>query len=169
MTRRNNRLQASVLVTTVIFTALSLSHVDGQQDKKWNVSSVITTIENPESESPEWLLWIGLKNESESARLVCLGSWGYTFHGSEEPRIGAEGSTHTCRSAKSFALVLPSETHFLPVPVGPVDVRLESTILSVRLSLFESQGVSLGECRQFQLTWEGTIKDAVNSGNTLLK
>ena len=167
--KRNSRLKVGVLVIVVGLAAVSVSHLGGQQDDVWRVSSVVAAIQEPEFDSPEWLLWIGLKNKSKSDRLICLDSWGYTFRDSEDPRIGAEGSTHTCRTGQSFGLVQPGDTRFVTIPVGPVDARYESTRLSVHLFLFESQDVPPGERRKIQLIWEGTVEEALRAGRQLLE
>ena len=166
---RKIRFKIGVLVIVMSLAAVSMSHLGGQQDDVWRVSPVVAAIQDPEFDSPEWLLWIGLKNKSESARLICLGSWGYTFRDPEDPQVGAEGSPHTCRTRQSFGLVLPGETRFVTISVGPADVRYESTTLSVDLSLFESQDIPLAERRKIQLTWEGTVEDALRAGRQLLK
>ncbi len=167
--KRNSRFKVGVLVIVVGLAAVSMSHLGGQQDDVWRVSSVVAAIQEPEFDSPEWLLWIGLKNKSESARLICLGSWGYTFRDPENPQVGAEGSPHTCRTRQSFGMVLPGETRFVTISVGPAEVRYESTTLSVDLFLFESQDVPSGERREIQLTWEGTVEDALRAGRQLLR
>jgi len=43
------------------------------------------------------------------------------------------------------------------------------TTLSVDLFLFESQDVPSGERRKIQLTWEGTVEDALRTGRQLLR
>ena len=168
MIRSNNCFRMSVLLTVVVLATVSSSQPSGQQDEVWDVSSVVAVVQDSGSRPPVWLLWVGLKNKSDSARLICLGAWAYTFQDPEDPRIGAEGSTHTCRTVQSFGLVLAGQTRFVAIPVGPVEARFESANFCVRLSLSESQFAQARERRQFQLSWEGTVEEALRAGHRLL-
>ena len=73
VTRGSQLTRVSILLAAVVSYTESWSHASGQEDEAWEVSSVVAMVQDSQLEQPVWLLWVGLKNSSDSTRLVCMG------------------------------------------------------------------------------------------------
>src|SRR5437660_1461959 len=110
---------------------------------------------------------VGLKNQSQSARMICDYSAGYSVQDSDYQNGRIGGSSHNCSSRTAFALILPGETRFFPIRVVPKDLRLGSAHVSVDFLFSSALFPSFGEKHDFQVSWTGTVVEIMNSTERL--
>ena len=153
---------AATIAITVEAQPRRVSSAEG-----WAVSTVLASAVVGNEEQP--LIWVGLKNQSQSARMICDYSAGYSVRDSDYQNGRIGGSSHNCSSRAAFALVLPGETRFFPIQVVPKDLRLGSAHVSVDFLFSSALFPSFGEKHDFQVSWTGTVVEIMNSTERLQK
>lgn len=161
------------ILLNIVMLATSASvyaNAIAEQDQTWDVSRVVAVVQDRvlDSDVPEWMLFVGVTNKSDSARLVCMHAWDYAFHHDEQPRMRGHAGAHFCTVVQNFTLVLPGDTLFLKVPVGQVEERLESVTLVVDIHLSESRFAARRGLREFKLTWTGTVREALAAAEDMV-
>lgn len=137
----------------------------------WTATEGVALRQDSSDDGPRWLLLVGLKNEADAARLICLGGWSYTYVDEEGPRTGTQGGIHSCRNKRGFTLVLSGETTFVQVPLDHLGLANDNVGLTIRMNLYESRASSddaLG-ATPFQIDWTDSLAEAVRAGRRLIK
>jgi len=134
----------------------------------WVTSAVITSsLESSNSDSGR-VLRVGLKNTSDSARAICIAQ---TDAFLDAPGIGLGGTSElgNCTVWSSFALVLAGQTFFAAISLEPADLQSDATDVAIQLRVLESPLDSTALPRERWLDWSGTVGDALDAGERLVK
>jgi len=137
----------------------------GQPQSRWKIAVVLAT-DAGEKNADGPLLWLGIKNESDSARMICQVSGGYGVFHRDYQNGGAEGSPHNCSGRVAYDLVLARETRFLAMPIRQKDLQQANAELSIDLRLAEAAFPSFDEKRDFRLAWKGTVREALEAARS---
>jgi hypothetical protein len=134
----------------------------------WVTSAVITSSGDPSSPDSGPVLRVGLKNTSESPRVICVAQSDLFFDG---PGIGLGGTSElgNCQARSSFALVLAGQTLFAVVSLEPTHLQSASTDIDLQLRVLESSLDNRTAPRERWLDWGGTVGDALEAGQRLMK
>jgi len=90
--------------------------------------------------------WVGIRNQTKRAQLVCVSSIAYGWNAVEGVGGGkVSGFTHACEAAAEWYLVLKHETAFRLISVDPATAPVQGITFRATVFLREEEG---GELRQ---------------------
>jgi hypothetical protein len=151
------------IAIVVLLSVSSYPTLFAQVRETWSVSRVLVA-KDEVRDQPE-ILWMGLRNESQVARLVCVSGWAFTIKDGERDWVGAEGSPHACNGMAGYTPVLPRETRFIELPLQQ---NLRSSVrLSVDLFVSELRSPELAGRRELILHWAGDYSAAMAAAHSL--
>jgi hypothetical protein len=180
----HNKLKARIarhLLGIVAITVLSTQALGGGQgasearvsEESWTVRLVL--LSDPRrgpalgSGANRAVLWVGLKRgtpQQPGASLVCIRSFGYGIGEGELAVKKGSASPHACQADEAFALVLRSETVFLPMSVELPALWDESAKVSLTMVLREKGAQGKGV--DTEVVWHGSIGELLKDGKALL-
>ena len=116
-------------------------------------------------------IWVGLLNQSEEARLVCILTRGVSYEEKGGVLKGKTegGSPHGCDVDDQFQLLRAGQTMFIRQPLPPRLADRISGPLRVELGVVDRP--VLGSSRRREpvgVTWEGTLQEAADNGRALV-
>lgn len=116
------------------------------------------------------VLWVGVINQSNEARLVCILDRGISYSEKAGPSkaSGEGGSPHACDSAEQFQLVRAGQTHFIRLPLPARLADRISGPLRVEVGVIDRPVVGNASPREpVGVKWEGTLQEAADHGRAL--
>ena len=145
-------------------------HLTMAQDDTWTVVSVIAVPRESASRNKALLFWIGLRNNSDVARLLCLKQSMYAFSTTSTARQtgGGHGGPHACGSEEAFGLVPSEDTHYVFLRADVDQEDIDAADVEFRLSLAEGRIEAAVDGRTKRLlTWKGSVRNALDAGARL--
>jgi hypothetical protein len=134
---------------------------DMSQGSSWGLE--VLTLKPTEST----LVWVGLINRSEHARLVCILNYGLSFterDGTSKAQ-GEGGSPHGCEADEQFLLLRAGQSLFVrhALPVGLAErvsgpIRIELGVIDRSVAATAPRRVTV------DVSWEGTLQQAADLG-----
>jgi hypothetical protein len=140
------------------------------QDETWTVASVVAVPRESASKKNELLFWIGLRNNSGVARLLCVKQYSYSFSTASTARQtgGGQGGPHACASEEAYGLVPPGETRYVFLRAEVLQEGLDAGAVEIQLSLAEGRiGTAVDGKAMRLLSWKGSVQNALNAGAAL--
>ncbi len=141
-------------------------HVAPSQDTAWAISSVHAVADESDAGENEVHFRIGLQNTSSSTRRVCrrLTSYGLSEH-SARTGWGVDGAMHDpCESPSAFDRVPPGGAHYVLLRTRISRERMHESVMEIRLTFVERRIDSRSAPVEFEVTWRGSVQDALASG-----
>lgn len=159
MSRQAKRTEPRVALLVIVsgFLASGAARSSGTSDR--GLWEVVVQLAEGLQENHKPALWVGLQNQSERPKIICVASLWYNL--SEEKRQLGGGtvwpdSPHACRTGAQKHLVLPGQTHFQFAEIpneAHVTPRAE---LQLWVHGYEYEQSTPADGRPVTLTWRGT-------------
>jgi hypothetical protein len=132
----------------------------------WTLTPVI--LRESAARGEEFPIWLGLKNESSEARMVCVAGWDVAMSSSKgDEGLSHGASPHACQNTTSSTIVLAGETlHTLALVKFRRYPLSVNSALSVGVTIFEWILTAPSRTEE-RVVWSGTAKDASQRAVTL--